>query len=158
MQQQPSIITKHPVGYLFIGGVGFALISLIAAGIWSMWRSGVLTEPTYWFAGFFAIVILLITIIQLWVYSLSYIEFTEQGIHVVNWRTIFVKQDVTTEWARVQDVTVGTTSVWSLMFNYGSLTVQTAGTAQDLTMTMVPDAEYWQAIFQAYADDATAPV
>lgn len=93
MQQLPVVIKKSFIGYVFITLVGLAFIALIAAGVYSMWRTGDLSEPAYWIAGFFAIVIRLITLLQLYVYNLSFIELTDTGLHVVNWRTIFVKQD-----------------------------------------------------------------
>lgn len=154
MQELPATIGKHPIGYFFIAGVGAALITLLFAGAYSMGRTGDPDPGLFWVVVAFAVVILLITVVQLYVYSLSYYELTEEGLHVVNWHTLFNKTDVTTSWVRIQDVTVTTTSVWSLMFAYGTLAAQTAGTNQMLLMTMVPEPEYWSGLMQSMADDA----
>ena len=150
MQQLPATISKHWFGYVIIVGAGLLIAGLLGVASYSFYVNGLALE-LFAFTFFFAVVALLLTIVQIWVYSLSYVELTEAGIHVVNWRTLFVKTDVTTEWERVQDVSVATGSTWALLFNYGTLVIQTAGTSQELRMTMIPDAEYWQALIQANA-------
>lgn len=149
MQQLPVVIKKHFIGYVAILGVGLGVVALIWGFLYSLQRSGQLDDTTAVMMLFASIIVLLITIVQIWVYSISYIELTEDTIHVVNWRTLFVKQDVITQWNRVQDAGVETGSIFALMFDYGHLTIQTAGTAQELNMTMIPSAEYWQALMQA---------
>jgi len=148
MQQLPATISKHWFGYVIIVGAGLLIAGLLGVASYSFYVNGLALE-LFAFTFFFAVVVLLLTIVQIWVYSLSYVELAEEGLHVVNWRTLFVKTDVTTEWERVQDVSVATGSAWALLFNYGTLVIQTAGTAQELRMTMIPDAEYWQALIQA---------
>lgn len=155
MQQIPATIAKHFIGYVAILGTGVGLAALLWAAAVSLHRSGQLAPELGAVLYFASAVVLLITIVQIWVYSLSYYEINEQGLRVVNWHTLFWKTDTTTEWARIQDATVSTGSVFSLLFAYGTLTVQTAGTAQTLKMTMTPDPEYWQAIVQAMADETT---
>lgn len=154
MNPLPTVIKKHPIGIALILLVGLGTTALIWATLYSLHRTGDLDSTTTWMMLFASIVVLLITVIQLWVYSLSYIELTDDGIHIVNWRTLFVKTDVMTEWSKIQDVTVSTGSIWPVIFNFGTLTIQTAGTAQELNMTMVGNAEYWQAIIQAEAQAA----
>lgn len=119
-----------------------------------MSRSGDLTSSLGW-VGFFAVVLIaIVTVVELRVYSLSQIELSEDGLTAEIWSALFFKTKVQADWRRVQDVTVLSPSIWALMIDYGTLTVQTAGTAQQLKMSMVPNAEYWQAVIQSLADDA----
>lgn len=149
MQPLPAIIKKHWIGYVAILGAGLGVTALLWGLIYSLRQSGQVDDTGALMLLFASVIVLLITIVQIWVYSISYIEITEETLHVVNWRTLFVKQDVITQWSRVQDAGVATGSLWALLFDYGHLTVQTAGTAQELNMTMIPSAEYWQAIITA---------
>ena len=151
MQSLPVTIKKHPIGYVFIALVGLGATAIVWALMFSLWRSGDLDEITYWMLGFASILSLIITMVQLYVYSLSYILLTDDGLKVKNWRTLFVSQDAEAGWKRVQDVSWTTGSIWSLLFNYGALEVQTAGTKQRLVMTMVPNAEYWQAVMTSHS-------
>lgn len=148
----PIVIKKHWTGYVLIVGVGIAVLALIWSGIISMWRSGDLTQDTYWMLGIASILVLLVTMVTAYIYSLSYIELSTEGIKVQNWLTLFVSGDARTSWGKVQDVYRTTDTIFSLLFNYGTLTIQTAGTGQHLTLTMVPDAEYWQSVILAYAE------
>lgn len=150
----PSTIKKPWFGYLVISLVGFGLMALIYAGIWSLWRTGDLSEPTYYMLGIVSILVLLITMVELYIYSLSYIGLTEDGLKAENWSSLFFQVDVDTEWVRVQDVTVETGSIFALMFGFGTLTIQTAGTAQNLRMTMVPSVEAWRDVISSFADQA----
>lgn len=151
----PVTIKKSFIGYVWISLLGLTVIAVIWAGILSLWRSGDLDEGTYYMLGIVSILVLLITLIQLYVYSLSYISLTSDRLKAENWTTLFTQVDVDAEWVRVQDVTVETGSIFALMFGYGTLTIQTAGTAQQLKMTYVPNVEYWQSVIEALADQST---
>lgn len=155
--EAPTIIKKHWIGYVAILGAGVGVASCLWLLIADFSETGEVDITGAWALYFASVVILAITIVQLWVYALSYIELTSEYIHVVNWRTLFVKQDVTAEWVRVQDASIATGSIFALLFHYAKLTVQTAGTEQDLSMTMTPRPEYWRDEIQTRANASTNP-
>ena len=156
MQHLPTIITKHWIGYAAILGVGFGVTAMIWAMIYALAGTPSLSATAGVALLFASAVVLLISIVQVWVYSLSYVEITEEAIRVVNYRTLFWKSNSVTEWVRVQDVTVQSANIFATSFNYGTLVVQTAGTEQGLILPMIPDPTYWQAVVAQLADQATS--
>lgn len=152
----PITIRKHWLGYvaLFLAGV-----SSVLATVWGFYALAQNPEfdqvLMFSMLIFIVFVIVAITAVALYVYSLSYITLTLEGLQAVNWLSLFAKQNVVAEWSRVQDVAVVTGGVFALVFVYGTLNIQTAGTTQKLRMTMVPKAEYWQSIIQQLSSQAT---
>lgn len=154
-QPLPVTIYKSVVGLLAIFGAGLSVIVLAIFGVYDLWITG---DRDLLVGGFLALIILvvaLITIERIYVYSLSTIELTADGVVAINYRTLFARVDSKTEWFRVQDVSVVTGGIFNSLFNYGTLHIQTSGSQQQIRMTMVPRADYWQEIIAAYADQAT---
>lgn len=155
-QSLPVTIYKHWIGYVAIALLGVAVIGLVLGAFWAGAAvPGVDTSLLFALAVFAVALVAAATIITLYVYSLSYIELTQDGLVAVNWKSLFVKQDVQAEWVRVQDVSVVASGIFAQLLGYATLNIQTAGTTQATRMTMVPSADYWQQVIAYYADQAT---
>ena len=154
--QLPVTIYKHWIGYVAIFLTGLLVMALVYWGLLQSIQSP-WADPMIMFT--FAVVIMgLVTVVvieRILVYSFASLTLTEDGITAINYSTLFAKKDSTTEWFRVQDVSVVTGSIFNLVFKFGTLNIQTAGTTQAIRMTMVPNVEYWQAIVSQLADQAT---
>jgi uncharacterized membrane protein YdbT with pleckstrin-like domain len=150
----PQTIKKSWVGYVWIIFVGVAVVSIIWSGIFYLGRTGLLDDGTFWMLAIVSLLAALITFVYLYVYDLSYIELDADGIKAENWSSLLSQVDVNAEWFRVQDVGVEQHGL-GVILNYGTLTIQTAGTQQRVLMTMVPQPEMWQGIISEIADLAT---
>ena len=101
-----------------------------------------------------SIIVLLITVLQLRVYSLGEIVITPTDITANNWRTLFADQSETADFNKIQDVTFKKGGILTQLLDYGTLQVQTAGTEVNLTLSYVPKVEYWAKVIQQQADSA----
>jgi hypothetical protein len=156
MQALPVTIRKTWFGYLVIFLAGASVIGLTWAGI-----SSVLSAPgidmmlVFGLAALIIIFTLAITIIQLYVYSLSFITLTTDGIVVKNWITLFDSTDMNAEWVRVSRATVSKGGIFAQLIDYGTLSVETNGGSVQVTIKMIPNVEYWQRVIAQKADQAT---
>lgn len=155
MQPLPVTIRKHWFGYVVIALAGLLLISALWVGLFSLWQAGQLSQELYWAIGGFSIIILLITLIQMYVYSLSYLELNDDGIVVKNWITLFVSTDEEFEWVRVSRASVLKGEIFAQLLNYGTLSIETDGGHVLVTIKMIPRIEYWQNVISERADLAT---
>jgi uncharacterized membrane protein YdbT with pleckstrin-like domain len=144
MPTLPITIYKHWIGYVFISAVGLSLVGAIILAIYTLHQEHTLNEELYYILGGFAIVVLLGTLVALYVYSLSNILITEQGITVTNWGNILTSQEAELAWIRVQDVTVSKDGVLPQILGYGTLLIQTAGTDKNFLFTYTPNPDYWE--------------
>ncbi|TFC63732.1 hypothetical protein E3O62_02585 [Cryobacterium sp. TMT2-15-1] len=151
----PVTIWKSWVGYFWILLVGLTVAAIPWAGIFTLGYSGDLDETSFWMLVITSILVLVVMVERLYVYNLSYITLTKDGIKAENWSSLFHQVDAETEWLRVQDVAIHTNNLFSLLFSFGTVTIQTAGTGQEMRMTMVPNVEALRDVISQLADQAT---
>lgn len=156
MQSLPVTIHRTWFGLFLIFLVGAGLITVLWAVLMEMLEARML-EPVVVFAiGVFAIVlVLLATLVQAYVYSLSRVIITDDGITVQNWLTLFASTDETFEWLRVSRATVRKSSIFAQLLGYGTLSIETNGGVNQVIAKWIPDVEKWQDLIQARADEAT---
>jgi uncharacterized membrane protein YdbT with pleckstrin-like domain len=75
-------------------------------------------------------------------YFLSVWVITNTRIVNISQRGLFSRKVSSTLLARVQDVTTDVDGLFSTLFGYGTLTVQTAGTEEELTMEYITGPEH----------------
>jgi hypothetical protein len=151
----PVTIYKSWVGYILILLVGLTVAAVPWVGIFMLGYSDDLDDTSFWMLVITRILVLVVMVERLYVYTLSYITLTKDGIKAENWSSLFYQVDVESEWVRVQDVSIQTSNLFSLLLSFGTVTIQTAGTAQDRRMTMVPNVEALRDLISRLADQAT---
>lgn len=151
MPNLPIVIHKAFIGYVYIAAVGALLIAALIVGMIALATQHSLDQELYFILGAFAVLVLLATLIQFYVYSLTTITLDEQGITVVNWYSLLFSQDSQTAWTKVQDASSTQNGVLQEAFDYGTLLIQTAGTDKNFSITYVPRPDYWVNFIQEKA-------
>ena len=140
MEQLPIQIHKHWFGYVVIAFTGAALIALAWIGLLDLISGGII-DPTVGvgFGSLAVILIAAVTIIQLYVYGLSYLLITDDGVEVKNWLTIFVYKNPFSEWPKISRASESR-SVFGQWFDFGTIEVRTTDGDMPIRFTMTPDA------------------
>ncbi len=149
---QTIIIRKSIVGFLVILFLGALLTLALALGALLTQRTGQ-TQLAY-LMYVVAAVTILATFIQAYVYSISRITLTAKQMDVVNWNSLVSQNDAVCEWEQVQDVDFKKGGILGIVFDFGTLLVQTAGTERNLRITNVPNVEHWRDFIAGLADAA----
>lgn len=154
MESKPIIIRKTAVGLLaiyLVAALAFVLLAVAAI------LTG-LHSPTGLLAAIGAVATLVAAYVAAYVYSESYVELTDVGMTVVNYRSLF--SDLTAECAydHIEDIDVRKNGLFSFIFGYGTLYVQTAGTERNLKLPLIPNVEHWRDEIARRADTAATLV
>jgi 4-amino-4-deoxy-L-arabinose transferase-like glycosyltransferase len=149
---QTITITKSAVGQLLIVLAGILLTGLLAAAAWWLRRDGQTLLGECMFAA--AVVAALGMAMQNYVYALSRIVLTDKQLTVTNWTSVIASDVAVCDWSQVQDVAVQKGGILPLLFDYGSLLIQTAGTERNLRINYIPKVEYWRDVIEQRADAA----
>lgn len=145
---QQTIIYRHWFGAAIIGLAGGIVIAGLVVLSWFGFKAD---DPAQWLIMFAALVTGLVTLVALAVYYLNHIELSDTGILYVKYSALFSRLPVEADWNTVQRIEAQQQGIFSAILGYGVLTVITAGSTQNLTMTYVPDAEAWQKYIDANA-------
>lgn len=151
VQTQPTVIRKS-----FVGLVLIYLFGILAVGILGV-AALYLSTTQHDFAILLlimAIVVAIVTLLQAYVYNLSRIVITAEQLDVVNWTSIINQNNAVCEWHQVEDIDFKKSGILGLLFDYGTLLIQTAGTERNLRITMVPRVEHARDYMAALADSA----
>jgi hypothetical protein len=84
------------------------------------------------------------TLVQSYVYNISRIVLTATELDVINWNSLVSQGNAICEWSQVQDIDFKKGGIFSLIFDYGTLLIQTAGTDRNLRINYVPRVEHWR--------------
>ncbi|MEB0287213.1 hypothetical protein QN355_11675 [Cryobacterium sp. 10S3] len=153
----PAKIFKHWFGYVIIAVASASLLGLLYVGFASMVDAGVADPQLLFMIYLIAVLsIITITIVQTWVYSLSYIELNSDGIVIKNWFTLFVSKEEKFEWVRVSRSTAAKGGIFGQVLNYGTISIETNGGSVQAKIIMIPRPEYWQDQINLKADQATS--
>jgi hypothetical protein len=149
----PVRIYKHWIGFVAITLVGSLVIGLLWAGLSSLlFIPGVNRVVIFTVAAVAITFVLLATAIQLYVYSLSYIELNPQGVVIKNWVTLFVDTDESFEWVKLSRATSKQGGIFGQVLNFGTIGIETNGGSVQAVITLIPRPIYWQDQIQKYAD------
>src|SRR6185312_85090 len=104
-QPMPIIIHKAFIGLVLINIVGVALLGVL---VYAALTAGLMAEqPLGILYGIAAFLVALGTLVEGYVYRLSYVEITDTALVVVNYSTLFVATSASTEYTDIQDVDFG---------------------------------------------------
>jgi len=150
-EQLVGEIRKHPFGLLliYLGGTAVSIVMLVVLAI----VPALLTsDPTgtgldigsmrsIMVAVSFLLVVLTIimTAIAAYLYNSNVVIVTSEKITQMIYRTIFDRKISQLSIGDVQDVTVSQRGIFAHIFNYGTLTIETAGEQQNYTFTYTPN-------------------
>lgn len=143
-EQTLLTVYQHPFGLIIIylitivGLVGaFALLSLLLPEDIKNSQSAYSV-----FSGVVIIVILLIGLLLLaitYVYKSTKLIVTNKGIQQVLQRALLQRKTMRFSLADIEDVTSGQKGIFAVMFNYGTLTIETAGQLPNPTFNNCPN-------------------
>jgi uncharacterized membrane protein YdbT with pleckstrin-like domain len=157
-------IRKHPFGLVLIEVIGFLIAAIVmVAGLLlsSNWGADVIGEsvssarPIILVVTFIlSALIVIITIISSVIYRSNVIFVTTEKIAQVIYTSIISRKISQLSIGDVQDVSVAQNGIIARLFNYGTLTIETAGEQQNYTFTYVPDPyESSQSIVYAHEEN-----
>lgn len=156
MNQLPVRIYKHWIGYIVIALAGVGLLALLWFACYALSLTpGIDDEFILSAASVAMLFVVLATAVQLFVYGLSYMELNKDFIVMKNWTTLFVSKNETFEWVSVSRSTVDKPGIFSQIFGYGTIGIETNGGAVQAKITLMPDPTRWQSLIDQVADLAT---
>jgi len=145
-------IRKHPFGLLLIEVIGFVVSTLVAVSIigLAMFLDDLelVTDPglVSSLQPFVVMVGLVVGVLGIgitfligWLYSNNVIFITSEKIAQVLYTSLLNRKVSQLSIGDVQDVTVSQKGIFSRLFRYGTLVIETAGEQQNYTFTYVPD-------------------
>jgi hypothetical protein len=68
--------------------------------------------------------VVVIAAAQMYVYSLSFVEFNSNGIVIENWTTLFTSKDASFEWVRVSRSVATRGGILGRVFDYGTIGIE----------------------------------
>jgi hypothetical protein len=154
MDSLPITIQKTWFGYLEILAAGLGMATALAAVILITLTHHWLDEQMFFILGTFIILILIVTGVNLYVYGLTTVVLTNEGIIVTNWTSLLTDQDGDLAWPKIQDVTSRQDGFWGQVVGYGTLQIQTAGTDKNFEITMIPEVDHWVDVINQHAENA----
>lgn len=159
MQPLPVTVDKHWAGQLGIFLLGVAGLGLVFWALLESYRTP-WADPLIMFSLSVLLVAFIVAFTAVWlrVYSLSYFTLTPEGIVVVQWNSLFHSQKTVTEWSDVEDASSVKSGIFAQLLPFGTVNVQTAGTIQNLRLTMAPNPDYWVEVINYYQDQSTPNV
>lgn len=131
-------VYKHMVGIIAILLAGLLVDALFIGAIFFLGSQHMLTAPLFYIMAFVAVVIILVAVVQAYVYSLAKIELDDDGIAVTNYLGLFDKQDGRADWPGVVEANYIKGGIFAMIFGYGTVIIQTAGERSNMQMTFVP--------------------
>lgn len=143
-------IRKHPFGLLVIDVIGFAITFLLAVipialalnldffQLDGSPNSSAFSGLLIFIGVVLAVLSIVATLISAMLYRNNVIYVTNEKIAQVLYTSLFNRKMSQLSIGDVQDVTVTQKGIFSRIFNYGTLVIETAGEQQNYTFTYVP--------------------
>lgn len=145
MNHPPVILHRAGIGLLFIYSVGiiaFGLATLYIDLLFTKYHIGI--NDTLILLVLSALLDLFMVYLAVYIYQASRFILTPQHITVIRQFGLFAPQTRECDMTEVRNVLVSKRGFLSSVFDYGTLTVQTAGTYGDLVLPTIPQPEQWQ--------------
>ncbi len=146
---KPVVIHKHWIGIVGIYLAGLFLDALIMIGVYYTLSTGNHALAVVLLA--VLILTALATFVQSYVYNESTVTIDDVHLTVSNWGTLFSSNDAETAWKQIEDIDIQKGSIFALLFNYGTILIQTAGTERNLRLPNIPDPQHWRDVMAAKA-------
>ncbi|MGZ6004626.1 MAG: hypothetical protein ACXWLH_00585 [Candidatus Saccharimonadales bacterium] len=156
-------IRKHPIGLVTTAIIGllislsvFAGAMLLAANLENLGfdlgdGSGSLKSLIIIFGVILSLLALGVTAISLVLYIRNVIFVTNEKIAEVAYISLFNRKVTQLGLGQVEDVTIQQQGIFSHIFDYGIITIETAGEKENCTFTLVPTPnKYSQVIIEAH--------
>lgn len=144
-EQLVTVVHRHAIGIVgiyieMLGGIATIIIvaALVVAGIFgttSKTVNGLVAAGAVLVIGF----IVALLIISLYVYRQSKIIVTDQSLVSVVQKALFGRKIARLSMSDVEDVTAEQGGLLPTMFNYGTLTIQTAGEEDNFVFPLCPN-------------------
>lgn len=146
---QTISIRKSLVGLVIIYLVGFGIAAMLAlCGYWQR-LAGQTDLSLLLFACAGASV--LFTMLQAIVYNMSRIILSDLQLDIANWNSIVSNDTAQCDWSQVQDVDIKKSGLLPMVFDYGTLRINTASGDGVFRITYIPKVEYWRDVIAARA-------
>lgn len=162
-----SIVRRSLVGLALIYLVAIAAVAAVIGLIIAVSPSAFETSDGNFSASLSAIIFLSVLLLALilfaatYVYRQSRLLVTNKSLVQVMQKTLFSRKVSRLSMSNVEDVNEEQRGFWATFFNYGTLTVQTAGTEDNFVFTLCPNptklADRIIDARQAYARENPAP-
>jgi len=143
------VIKKHPIGLFgiyseMIVGVG-VLIAMVLLGIFSFFSDGShLTKGLIATSSVFVIgALVFFLVLAMVVYRKSQLLVTDKGVVQIIQKAPFNRTTSRLSMADVEDVNVEQKGILASLFNYGTLTIQTAGQEDNFIFGMCPNPDFY---------------
>lgn len=158
-QTLPVTIRRSFIGYVyrFLSGL-LAIAGLIGALYVATVAGGPLPQSTLSVVILYLIGVAGITLLSVYLYSLSYMRLTESGVTVQVWTSLFSDTRGEIAWDKVVSATSKQGGVIGELFGFGTVTVFQSSAAQPITLTFVQDADHWVEIINQQAQSHPARV
>lgn len=134
-------IHKHWIGYVIIGLSGSLLLVGLILGMWASYIAGLLTLALFGILSTLIVAVVLFTLLSLWFYYWPVLIYGTSNVTITNWLTFFSSVQAEAEWIEIEDVTVRKPGILAQLFDYGTITIETAGTKPNLSISRMPHAE-----------------
>jgi uncharacterized membrane protein YdbT with pleckstrin-like domain len=140
-------IHRHPVGIVPIIGTGAAVIALMFVLLISLGQYSdtiarfVPPVAVYAIIGAVMIFALILTFVVVGIYNANELIITTENLIQVLQKTLFNRQTSHLNLADVQDVTIDKRGIFAYIFDFGNLTIETAGEAANFSFRTAKDPE-----------------
>lgn len=131
--------------YTLIGG---GVMGVLLFAVWF----GFVPDPFLQLLSFAMVVLVgIVTSVLIYVYQLAHIALDEQGVSVINYESLFARKVSSADWSQVQDITVRQSGIFSNVFGYGDLLIQTASEIPNIGLKYVAQALIWKEVIDQRA-------
>ena len=140
-----AVVHRHPIGIFFVylealAGV-IAIIALFVTVAPETFQDLTRQGNRWLVAGiiFGLAALIFFLFVATYVYRLNRILITDRSLVEISQRSLFLRRISRLNFENVEDVTAAQLGILSTIFNYGTLTVQTAGTLENFIFKYCPN-------------------
>jgi flagellar biosynthesis protein FliQ len=143
MSSSTIVIHKSGFGLLVIYIAGALLVAALLLGLASTIHeeSLSLTDTLPKLIMVAIVVVVIGTFVQAYIYLLSKITIRGDSLTVTSWSTLFFVNTAVTEFRHINYCDVKKTSIFSQLFDYGTVLASTASGERNMTLSLIPNSE-----------------
>src|ERR1700757_342164 len=140
----PSTIRRSYIGLYAILFSGAVLGTVLFVATLYLASQSLVTPQAAQLLLAFVGIVALSTLVWAYFYWASFVTLSDAGIEFTVYRSLFWPVQAECAWAEIRDVQASEEGVVQSLFNVGRLTVETAGTKPNLSLSWVPRVTYWK--------------